>query len=139
MIIFLTLGIIFILAMISWSDIQQRQISNHSVLVLLALMLPFAYIFYGEIFILNALATLVIGFLLFSLKVIGAGDIKLLAVLMLAIPSQGVVPLLFFISFFGFLLILIGWIFFRQNIKTQGLPYGVAISCGFLFTIWSLN
>ena len=139
MVTFLALGIISILAVISWSDIKQRRISNNSVLALLALLLLFCYLHYGEIFILNGLATLAIGFVLFSLNVIGAGDVKLLAVLMLAVPGPGIVPLLFFISFFGFLLIVIGWIFFRQNIKTQGLPYGVAISCGFLFTMWSLN
>lgn len=135
----LFLGIIILLAVICYTDIRQRIISNKVILFLSVLILPYAYLAFKEIYILNALLTLVVGFLLFSFGIIGAGDIKLLAVLMLTVPTQQIIPFLFFISFFGFLLIVIGWLFFRQNIKTQGLPYGVAISFGFLLTMWGLN
>lgn len=135
----LFLGIIILLAVICYTDIRQRIISNKVILFLSVLILPYAYLAFKEIYILNALLTLVVGFLLFSFGIIGAGDIKLLAILMLTVPTQQIMPFLFFISFFGFLLIVIGWLFFRQNIKTQGLPYGVAISFGFLLTMWGLN
>lgn len=136
---YLFLSIIILLAVICCSDIRQRIIANKVILLLLAVTLPYAYLTFGQVFWLNALLTLVIGFALFSLRIIGAGDIKLLATLMFAVPPQQITAFLFFTSFFGFLLILFGWIFFRQNIKTHGLPYGVAISSGFLLTIWGLN
>ncbi len=135
----LFLGIIILLATISWTDIRQRIIANKIILVLFFIILPYAYLVFREIFVLNALLTLVIGFLLFSCRIIGGGDIKLLTVLMLAVPTQQVIAFLFFVSFFGLLIIIFGWLFFRQNIKTKGLPYGVAISLGFLLTMWGLN
>lgn len=135
----LFLGIIILLAVICYTDVRQRIISNKVILLLFVLILPYAYVTFKEVYILNALFTLAVGFLLFSFGIIGAGDIKLLAVLMLTVPTQQIMAFLFLTSFFGFLLIVIGWLFFRQNIKTQGLPYGVAISLGFLLTMWGLN
>lgn len=128
--------IAIILTYLSWTDITSRTISNNVVLVLLPFVVAFAWLNYSQIFILPAALTLIIGFLLFILKVIGAGDIKLLTVLMLAIPSSEVINFLFLTSFFGLLLVIFGLLFWRKSIKTQGLPYGVAISLGFLSHFW---
>ena len=125
-----------ILTYLSWTDITARTISNLVVLILIPFLLAFAWLNYGEIFIFPALFTLIIGFFLFLLKIIGAGDIKLLTVLMLAIPATEVINFLFLTSFFGLLLVIFGWLFWRQSIKTKGLPYGVAISLGFLSHFW---
>ena len=62
----------------------------------------------------------------------GAGDIKLISVLMLVIPHNEIIYFFFFTAFFGLLLIIVGWLFFRKSIKENGLPYGVAISLGFM-------
>lgn len=134
--VFLLCCSVILLAVICFSDIRARIIANKVVLLLCGVILPYAYLSHGEIFFLHAIVTLIVGILLFRLRVVGAGDVKLLAVLMLAIPSQWVIPFLFLISFFGLILILFGWVFFRQSIKTQGLPYGVAISSGYLATLW---
>ncbi|HDR1794058.1 TPA: prepilin peptidase, partial [Pasteurella multocida] len=120
-----------------WTDLTKRVISNNTVLLLLAVIIPFSFIHHSQIFFLPALLFLFLGFLLFTLGVIGAGDIKLIAVLMLSIPTEQLISFFFLTSCSGLLLIIIGWLFFKESIKKRGLPYGIAISLGFLMN-WSL-
>ncbi len=134
-ILLLYLVVILLLIRLSWTDIKGRIISNKIILYLFLVIVPLAWIQYGNIFVIPALIALFIGFLLFSLKIIGAGDVKLIAVLMLAIPSDQVFSFFFFTTFSGLLVIIIGWIFFRESIRQNGLPYGVAISLGFLINL----
>ncbi|EFM99034.1 Flp operon protein B [Actinobacillus pleuropneumoniae serovar 11 str. 56153] len=37
------------------------------------------------------------------------------------------------------MLIIIGWLFYRKAIREKGLPYGIAISAGFLTTLLLFN
>ena len=120
-ILLLYLVLILLLIRLSWTDIKGRIISNKIILYLFLVIVPLAWIQYGNIFVIPALVALFIGFLLFSLKIIGAGDIKLIAVLMLAIPSDQVFSFFFFTTFSGLLVIIIGWIFFRESIRQNGL------------------
>lgn len=129
------LTIIFLITL-SWTDIKSRIISNRIVFLLLLVILPLAWFQYKQIFYLPALSTLAIGFLLFTFGVIGAGDIKLMSVLMLTIPHSQIVYFFLFTAFSGLLLIIIGFLFFRHSIRQHGLPYGVAISCGFLTNLF---
>lgn len=131
--------IILLLIRISWTDIRSRLISNNIVLVLLICIIPFGFLLNGELYITPALVSLFIGFLLFLFNVIGAGDVKLITVLMLTIPSEQILSFFVFTSFFGLLLIIIGWLFFKTSIKRNGLPYGVAISLGFLTNLALFN
>ena len=135
----LLLSIVVLLIIISWTDINQRIISNTAVLALLIVIVPFSFLFYGDLFFSNAIASLVIGFVIFYFGIIGGGDIKLISVLMLATPTTNIVPFLFLTSMTGLFLIIFGCLFFRQSIKENGLPYGVAISGGFLLTLWGMN
>lgn len=136
MIFFLAFVISLLLCKISWEDITSRTIRNEWVVILFILIIPFSLLIYGEIFLLPAFVVLFLGFLLFLINVIGAGDVKLLAVLMLAVPTGQIPALLFLISLFGLLLIILGWLFFRQSIRQNGLPYGVAISLGFITNVF---
>ena len=134
-VLLLYLILILLLIRLSWTDIKARIISNKIILNLFLVIVPLAWVQYENVFFIPALIALFIGFLLFSLKVIGAGDIKLIAVLMLAIPSDQIFSFFFFTTFSGLLVIIIGWIFFRESIRQDGLPYGVAISLGFLINL----
>ncbi|TCP12405.1 prepilin peptidase CpaA [Bisgaardia hudsonensis] len=128
---------ILILLWVSWTDIKTRTISNEAVIALLLCVILLAWLDYGTVFLFPSVTTLIIGFILFLFKVIGAGDVKLMSVLMLTTPNEQVMSFLFLTTVvFGLLLIIFGWIFFRQSIKQQGLPYGVAISLGFLSNLW---
>ncbi|MGC6378319.1 A24 family peptidase [Bisgaard Taxon 45] len=127
---------IILLIILSWTDIRSRIISNRIVFLLLLVILPLAWLQHKQIFFLPALLTLVIGFLLFIFGVMGAGDIKLMSVLMLTVPHSQIIYFFLFTAFSGLFLIIIGFLFFRNSIKQHGLPYGVAISCGFLTNIF---
>lgn len=126
---------ILLLIRLSYTDIKHRIISNKIVLILLLLILPLSWIKYGEIFVVPALISFIIGFILFNLKTVGAGDVKLVSVLMLAIPQEQIMSFFFFTACSGLILIIIGWIFFRESILKNHLPYGVAISLGFLLNL----
>ncbi|AIL32357.1 hypothetical protein IX83_02630 [Basilea psittacipulmonis DSM 24701] len=133
---YLAIVIFAVLVYVSVTDCRSRTIKNEAVLVLLPLQLAFAYLLFNEIYFIPAIVTLVVGFLLFMLRVIGAGDVKLLSVLMLAVPADQVIELFLYITVFGLVEIIIGLIFFRHAFKTRGVPYGVAISLG--YTLLSL-
>lgn len=124
--------VILLLLRLSYTDIRDRIIDNNVILALLVIILPISFLKYQTIFILPAVFALMIGFLLFTLRVIGAGDVKLVSVLMLMIPLDELIYFFFFIAFAGLLLIVVGWLFYRKSIRERGLPYGVAISLGFL-------
>ncbi len=128
-----------LLLVVCWTDLRYRLISNRVIMALLLVIIPFSYLMYGTLSWLPAVFCLVIGFVLFLLNVIGAGDVKLLAVLMLAIPSSFAIFFLFLTACAGLLLIIIGWLFYRQTIQEKGLPYGIAISTGFLTTLLLFN
>ncbi|SUC09621.1 Flp pilus assembly protein, protease CpaA [Pasteurella canis] len=127
--------IILLLIILSWTDIRSRIISNKIVFILLVVVLPLAWLKHGEINIIPALLVLVIGFILFSFRIIGAGDIKLISVLMLALPNEQIIYFFFFTAFSGLILIIVGLLFFRNSIRKQGLPYGVAIASGFIINL----
>ena len=124
--------ILLLLIILSITDIRSRIISNRVILLLLIATVPLSLLKYQTVFIVPALCALAIGFLLFMLNIIGAGDVKLITVLMLMIPNDEIFPFFFFTTFAGLGLIIIGWLFFRKSIKENGLPYGVAISLGFV-------
>ncbi|MDU7785196.1 MAG: prepilin peptidase [Aggregatibacter aphrophilus] len=124
--------ILLLLIILSITDIRSRIISNRVILLLLIATIPLSLLKYQIVFIVPALCALAIGFLLFMLNIIGAGDVKLITVLMLMIPNDEIFPFFFFTTFAGLGLIIIGWLFFRKSIKENGLPYGVAISLGFV-------
>ena len=121
-----------VLVTLSVTDSRSRIISNQIVLLLLLIIVPLSLLKYQTIFVIPALCALAIGFIIFYLGAMGAGDIKLISVLMLVIPHNEIIYFFFFTAFFGLLLIIVGWLFFRKSIKENGLPYGVAISLGFM-------
>ena len=124
--------LLFLLLRLCYTDVYNRIISNRVVIALLFVVVPLSLLKYQSIFFIPALCTLFIGFVLFILHIIGAGDIKLISVLMLMIPYEQIIFFFFFTAIAGLLLIIIGWLFYRKSIKVRGLPYGVAISLGFL-------
>lgn len=128
----LVITIALLLVTLSITDIRSRIISNRIVLLLLITIIPLSLLKYQTIFLIPALCALAIGFLIFTLGIMGAGDIKLISVLMLAIPNNEIISFFFFTAFAGLLLVVVGWLFFRESIKQNGLPYGVAISFGFI-------
>lgn len=120
MLILFNILVVLLLIRLSWTDLTKRVISNNTVLCLLAVIIPFSFIHHSQIFFLPALLFLFLGFLLFTLGVIGAGDIKLITVLMLSIPTEQLISFFFLTSCSGFVLIIIGWLFLENRLKKEG-------------------
>jgi prepilin peptidase CpaA len=87
------------LALVAWIDLKTQKISNlwlpfNLIMTLvLYLLLPALYPFTWEIFVFPV-GWIVIGFILFLLNIMGAGDSKFLASLFLLIPLEQQLPFL---------------------------------------------
>ena len=119
------------------TDILYRQIKNNSVLLVLVCSGSLAGVF-GDLNIIIPIIVLVIGFLLTLFGVIGAGDIKLLFALCISIPGE-------LIGFFFFVMCCLGTPIsilvlciskFVFKIQTSTVPFGIAISVGYIITMW---
>lgn len=124
-----------VLIVISYTDIRYRTISNQFILVTLGLMLLNALWGTNQFDYIAGIIFLLIGIVIFYLNVIGAGDIKLISVLILSIPINKVIDFLTLIALCGIPLILVAIIYksvFKKNCIT--LPYGVAISLGYMLS-----
>jgi prepilin peptidase CpaA len=132
-----------LLLMAAWTDIKTRTISNE----LNAAIALFAVVFWfiaGEslwpdvaIRIGVAIAIFVVFALLFAVKMIGGGDVKMITALALWLPFKALVSMLMVMALAGgvmaiFLLIRQK---FQPNAERPEIPYGVAIAIGGLWVI----
>lgn len=113
---------------IAYTDIKSRIIENYIILIVLILSILTAYELKLQINYLASLITFLIGFLLFVFNVIGAGDVKLLSVLMLIIPSEYRYLFLLIMSIIGAFL---GFLMIVFKSTNKGVAYGVAIVIAF--------
>ncbi|MCX8649067.1 prepilin peptidase [Gilliamella sp. B2776] len=119
-----------------YTDIKYRIISNYIVIVIFALaMLNYAFglgaLNYGASGIF-----LVCGLLMFYCQIAGAGDIKLITVLLITVPTSSIMFFLAVTTFLGLPLVIIA-IIYKWLKKIEGgitLPYGVAITGGYILT-----
>lgn len=115
---FVLISVFVELLVVAWIDFKEKKISNFWILLNIGMSIGF-HLFLktdfplsGEI-LLFPLGWLVIGFFLFRLKIMGAGDSKFLASLFLLVPYQYHVP------FFGklvFATILVGSFLLLMNV-----------------------
>ncbi|WP_281222425.1 prepilin peptidase [Photobacterium sanguinicancri] len=144
---FLLLSILAaIAANIIISDIKERKISNSWVLLnftvclVLALLLGVFPIWQG---LLVSLVTFVIGLGLFRFKIFGAGDIKLLMGYSLCFNFPlALTNLIEFLLVGGVVVVIqLGWAYITAGyaeLKTRGVPYGIAIASVSVFNIGCL-
>jgi len=132
-----------LLLMAAWTDIKTRTISNelNATIALLAIIFWFVA---GEtlwpdvaIRIGVALGLFVFFAILFMLKMMGGGDVKMIAALALWLPFKPLMTMLTVMALAGglitlFLVIRQRW---RPNADRPEVPYGVAIAIGGLWVI----
>ncbi|WP_392564698.1 prepilin peptidase [Orbus wheelerorum] len=124
--------ILIILAVICYTDIRYRIISNKQVIVLLIIILLNYLFSNGELSYITAIIFLVIGMILFYIGVVGAGDIKLISVLLLSIPNNEIIDFLTIMALLGLPLALIALIKKMMTKTKTTIPYGVAISLSYI-------
>jgi len=131
------------LIMAAWTDIKTRTISNelNASIALLAVVFWFVA---GEVLwpdiairIGVALGVFAIFAVLFILKMMGGGDVKMIAAVALWLPFKALMAMLTVMALAGgvitlFLLIRQRW---RPNAERPEVPYGVAIALGGLWVI----
>ncbi len=132
--IFLYSLLALVLLSVCYTDISSRIIKNNAVILVAVLSLVISVTLYSSVNILWPLITLMAGMLLVMINVIGAGDIKLISALSLSLPAEQMADFIFWVTLSGIPLVLIVVIFrlVRSGREKMTLPYGVAISCGYL-------
>lgn len=121
-----------ILITVCYSDIRYRIISNKQVIILLTIILLNYLFSSGELSYISAIIFLIIGIFLFYFGLVGAGDIKLISVLLLSIPNNEIMDFLMIMALLGIplaLIVLIKKIFTKTK---STIPYGIAISLSYM-------
>lgn len=136
-------AILFLLLHCAWTDLTTFKIRNNSVLAILAVVALFWVAGWREFqFIDVALAAIlfVIGLGLWMYRVMGGGDVKLLAATVLAIGSQSALPFAFALLAAGMLWLMAVryWLIldyylplpaqFRDAMSKRRVPYAVCIA-----------
>ncbi|MFU0872874.1 prepilin peptidase [Kluyvera sichuanensis] len=134
---FLLLIISILLIYSCITDILYRQITNRCVLAVLVSSIGLAMLS-GHINIIIPAIVLIIGFILTTAGMVGAGDIKLIVALLFSIPQNLLADFIFYVCCLGSpvsIMALVSFnLFLKKKFKT--VPFGVAISIGYIFTIW---
>ncbi|TCW08576.1 prepilin peptidase CpaA [Raoultella sp. BIGb0138] len=134
----LTAGISGVLIYICYMDIRWRRIPNRATLLILLLscLAGFAHMPYPA-FILPGIL-LALGFIAATANLVGAGDIKLVCALAVALSASETGDFLLLTAVAGIPLSvasLLYFYFFARD-KRATVPYALAISCGYWLQVW---
>lgn len=124
---------------VSFWDVRCRRISNYSVVFVLVIQSALSFI--GHVYLESGLVVLCIGIVMFRFRWIAAGDIKLAAVMAIAIPTEYLLYAAILTGLFGgavsVIYMLVNYLYPMRKDRQDGIPYGLAISLGFFFTIFA--
>lgn len=128
---------------ITYSDIRYRRISNIVCAAVFSLSLTLAFSQHQLADgIISSIIMFLISLLLFYFNIVAAGDGKLASAFAVALSPQQLISALYFTLLFGGVVAVIYLIKYqliqrRSPEKARGLPYGVAIACGFGLQIFA--
>ncbi|CNE57867.1 putative tight adherance operon protein [Yersinia rohdei] len=125
------------LLLICYSDIRYRIISNKFVVTIAITALVLSFITYNTVSIVIPLIALLTGYIIFHFNFIGGGDVKLIAVLLLTLNAGQSLNFILYTAIMGGVVMIIGMLINRDDIQQRGVPYAVAISGGFLLSLFS--
>ena len=143
-----------ILLLAAFLDLLTKKVPNILILPSLLLALLLAYINGGEALLVNSILGVCVGFLVllypYTKSLIGAGDVKLMAVVGAFLGPKLVLLAVLYTSIFGGLIVLIYLAYkglltesFHRVMSLQfssaRIPYACAISAGSCFTLFNLN
>ena len=134
----MSLLIFILLARSCYTDIRYRIIENKCVISILLINVLFFLMGKEQIYLSSSIVILSIGTVCVLSHCIGAGDVKLLAVLGLTFPLRELLDFIFLVAVSGLPLILVIYCLhhFTRGKFSKTLPYGVAITCGYLLKIF---
>ena len=128
-----------VLAKISQGDLLNREVQHNHLMLLALLVLGLWVIHPNYDSLIYLFIVLVAGFFLFMLKLLGAGDTKLLAVLVLGIDPVYFSAMLYLTVMLGALMAL-GYLVYGlltdlRKVRKKGIPYAIPISISCYFFI----
>lgn len=121
-----------ILIVVCYTDIRFRIIHNSIVIAVFIIILANFLIGSGELNYIAALIFFVIGLLIFCFNIMGAGDIKLISVLLLSLPTEQIWDFFILMTLLGLPLAIFALIRKTITKSTVTIPYGVAISLSYI-------
>ncbi|QGX92250.1 flp operon protein B [Tatumella sp. TA1] len=129
--------LIALLLRVCYTDIRYRIIENKCVAVIVLVNIFYLYSISQPVNFISAVVVFGIGIIVILTNFIGAGDIKLLSALGLAFPLRELPDFIFLVTVSGLPLILIVFCLHKssQGKFSKTLPYGVAISSGYLLKL----
>lgn len=133
----LTTFLVLQLLSICYSDIRHRVIGNKWIITVAINTLALSLITYATASIVIPLLALLIGYIIFHLKLIGGGDVKLITVLLIALNTEQSINFILYTAIMGGVVMIVGMLISRADIQQRGVPYAVAISAGFLISFFS--
>lgn len=125
-----------ILIVICYTDIRYRIIANSIIIALFFIILNNYFLGFGKLNYISALVFFIIGLIMYSFKLIGAGDIKLITVLLLSLPYEEVWNFLIMMTLLGLPLAVIAIIWKMITKSKVTIPYGVAIGLSYIITTY---
>ncbi|OCG22615.1 hypothetical protein A9G22_05630 [Gilliamella sp. App2-1] len=123
-----------------YTDITRRTISNYIVGIIFILIILNFIFGRGQLNYSASGIFLICGLFMFYCRLVGAGDIKLITVLLISIPSNCVLFFLVTITLIGLPIAIVA-IIYKYIKKPAGgvtLPYGLAISGSYFLTSYIL-
>ncbi|EOW1910285.1 TPA: A24 family peptidase [Yersinia enterocolitica] len=127
---FLILQLLFV----CYSDIRHRTISNNFIITISINTVALGLATHQAVNIIIPLSALLIGYIIFYFDLIGGGDVKLITVLLFALTTTQSLDFILYTAIMGGVVMIIGMLVNREDIKQHGVPYAVAISAGFLLS-----
>lgn len=124
------------LLVICYRDILYRIISNRLIITIAITTLLFSFTKHNTVSVVIPLLALLTGYTLFHFKLIGAGDVKLITVLLFALTAEQSLNFILYTAIMGGVVMAIGVLINRADIQQRGVPYAVAISSGFLLSLY---
>ncbi|EPF5498468.1 A24 family peptidase [Yersinia enterocolitica] len=127
---FLILQLLFV----CYSDIRHRTISNNFIITIAINTVALGLATHQAVNIIIPLSALLIGYIIFYFDLIGGSDVKLITVLLFALTTTQSLDFILYTAIMGGVVMIIGMLVNREDIKQHGVPYAVAISAGFLLS-----
>ncbi|EPE4189722.1 A24 family peptidase [Yersinia enterocolitica] len=132
---FLILQLLFV----CYSDIRHRTISNNFIITIAINTVALGLATHQAVNIIIPLSALLIGYIIFYFDLIGGGDVKLITVLLFALTTTQSLDFILYTAIMGGVVMIIGMLVNREDIKQHGVPYAVAISAGFFIVVYHLK
>jgi prepilin peptidase CpaA len=134
--ILLIIILVLQLLVVCYSDIRHRIVTNKLIITIALTTLVISFTQHNTVSVVIPLVALIVGYILFHFKLIGGGDVKLITVLLLALTAEQSLNFILYTAIMGGVVMMIGMLINRADIQRRGVPYAVAISLGFLLSLY---